>query len=128
MTESENSHVSELEEDTLYRHSLREAVFILSCWVCCFVYTVTYCYLTGYQSHDPHPNSTGIAVGAIVGPLSDFNRDPSTLSMPFGLGIPDWVLYGVVIPWLVCILISFWFCLCFFSEDELGEDVAAVDR
>ena len=86
------------------------------------VYTCTYCYLRGYLSHEPHPQPTGPALGALVGPLEGFNRDPATLTTPLGLGIPDWIFYGVAIPWVVCIVITVWFCIYYFVEDDLGQD------
>ncbi len=66
-------------------------------------------------------------IGAMVGSLESLNRDPESLNMPLGLGIPDWVFYGIVIPWLGCILATFWFCLFFFVEDDLTEGSAEQD-
>jgi len=110
---------SDLEVDPVYRHSIREAVFILVVWFGCFVWTCTYCYLYGYASHEPNPTATPVAIGELVGPLESFNRDPLVLEEPFGLGIPDWVFYGVVVPWLFCIVLTFWYCFYFFTEDDL---------
>ena len=111
-----------LQEDPLYRHARREAIVILVAWACCLLYTCTYCYLHGYLSHEPHPASIETTVGEIVGPLESFNRDPATLKTPLGLGVPDWVFYGIVIPWIGCILFTFWFCLFFYVEDDLGRE------
>ena len=108
------------EDDVVYRNSRREAIVILALWTCCLVYTCTYCYLFGYLSHEPHPISTGPALGQIVGPLESFDRVPTTLATPLGLGIPDWVFYGILIPWLLCIAATFWFCLYYYAEDDLS--------
>jgi hypothetical protein len=108
--------------DPLYRNALREVAVILSAWTICLVYTVTYCYLYGYLSHEGTPESTGPDIGTLVGPLSSFNRDPGSLTTPLGLAIPDWIFYGVVLPWALCILFSFWFCLFYFKEDDLGSE------
>jgi len=105
--------------DPVYRTSLREGIMILSLWLGVFLYTVTYCYLNGYLSHEPHPNSVGPAIGSMVGSLELYDRDPDSLMMPLGLGIPDWVFYGVVIPWILAILASIAFYLFFFVEDDL---------
>ena len=48
-------------------------------------------------------------------------RDPASLTYPLGLGIPDWVFYGIALPWAVCVLLSFWYGLFYFSEDDLSE-------
>jgi hypothetical protein len=108
------------QEDPVYRSSLREAKWILGLWTCCFFYTITYCYLNGYMSHPPLPSSTGPAVTHLAGPLESFNRDPASVSYPLGLGIPDWVFYGVALPWVICIVFSVWFCLAVFVEDDLS--------
>ena len=111
---------SELEEDPIFRNSLREARVILSAWVLCFLYTVSYCYLNGYLVHEPNPAATGPAVAHLLGPLQSFDRDPDSLTYPLGIGIPDWIFYGVVLPWMICIGFSFWYGLVLFKEDELG--------
>jgi hypothetical protein len=109
-------------EDTIYRHTLREAKIILILWSVALVYTCTYCYLNGYESHPSDPSATGPAVSSWFGPLESFDRDPTLLTTPLGLGIPDWVFYGVVLPWLACIVATFWFCLFVYHEDELGNE------
>lgn len=111
---------SQFTEDPLYRHSLREAAFILSLWACCLVYTVGYCYLYGYLTHEPATNSTGPGIDQWVGPLTSFNRDPESITYPLGLGIPDWVFYGVVLPWCVCVAATFWYLRYFFADDDLS--------
>jgi hypothetical protein len=109
--------------DLLYKNALREVAVILSAWTVCLVYTVTYCYLYGYLSHEGTPESMGPDIGTLVGPLSSFNRDPESLTTPLGLAVPDWIFYGVVLPWVLCILFSLWFCLFYFREDDLGSEV-----
>ena len=130
MAETDESAKAGWVEDPIYRHSLREARFILGLWTCCFFYTVSYCYLNGYLSHEPSPGSTGPAIASWFGPLEAFNRDPDSVTYPLGLGIPDWVFYGVALPWVVCIVLSFWYGLFMFAEDDLSEgemqdDIAA---
>lgn len=98
----------------------REAIWILTLWALCCIYTCTYCYLFGYLSHEHLANSTGMDVAEMVGPLESFNRDPETLTIPFGLGFPDWVFWGIVVPWVVCVVLSIYFCQFIFTEDELG--------
>jgi hypothetical protein len=122
-TNSENhTAASQLVEDPVFLNSLREAKLIISIWAVAMLYTCSYCYLYGYQSHPSDPAAIGPAVSSWVGPLKSFDRDPTTLTTPFGLGIPDWVFYGVAAPWLVCLLATFGFCLFIFKEDDLGNE------
>jgi len=110
---------SDLVEDPIYLHTRREAKIILSMWLIAMIYTCTYCYLFGYSTHPSDPAATGPAVSSLVGPLESFDRQPDSITTPLGLGIPDWVFYGVALPWLVCILVSIVFCLTIFKEDDL---------
>ncbi len=110
------------QEDPIYRNSLREARMILILWACCMVYTVAYCYLFGFMSHEPLPTATGPAIGELVGPLEAFNRDPDSVTYPLGLGIPDWIFYGVALPWVVCTVLSFVYGLFIFAEDDLSDE------
>ncbi len=115
-------------DDPIYHNALREAKFITFLWTCCFFYTVIYCYLYGYLTHESLPSSTGPAVGQVVGLLESFNRDPQSVSYPLGLGIPDWVFYGVVLPWGVCVVISVWYCLVMFVEDDLSDSAGETEE
>ena len=38
------------------------------------------------------------------------------------LGMPDWVFWGVVFPWAVCLVFSWWFCFVYMADDDLGRD------
>ena len=38
------------------------------------------------------------------------------------LGFPDWVFWGVVVPWGVCLTYSVWFCFVTMADDDLGQD------
>jgi len=118
----EYAAASQLVEDPVFRNSLREAKIIISIWALAMVYTCTYCYLNGYESHPSDPAAIGPAVSSWFGPLKSYDRDPARLTTPLGLGIPDWVFYGVVTPWIVCLLATFVFCLFVFKEDDLGDD------
>ena len=108
-----------LPEDLVLTHSRREAYFIILLWLACLLYSVSYCYLYGYVSHEPLTNATGPSIGSFFGESARFDRDPGTISTPLGLGIPDWVLYGVALPWIICLLFSVYYCCFFFAEDDL---------
>ncbi len=106
-------------EDLVLRHSRREASFIILLWLACLLYSVSYCYLYGYVSHEPLPDATGPSIGGLFGEASRFGRDPGSIDTPLGLGIPDWVLFGVALPWIISLLFCFWYCCFFFAEDDL---------
>lgn len=112
---------------TVLRNARREATMIMTLWLGCMIYTGVFCYTHGYLNHAPHAAPTGPSLGEIVGPLEQYNREPDTLIFPFSLGIPDWVFWGVVVPWLFCIVVTFWFCLVFFTEDDLCDDSGSPD-
>lgn len=111
-------------EDPIMRRCRREAILILSVWFLCFAWSATYCYLNGYLSHEPRPASkvTGPDIAKVVGPLKSFDRKPDSLTFPLGLGIPDWVFYGIVMPWVFCVVFSLVFCQFIFAEDDLRGD------
>ncbi len=79
-----------------YYHARRETVVILSVWFLALVYVVTYCYL--------------------------FGKAPQEGPIKLVWGIPSWVFWGVVIPWLVCDVITVWFSLWYMADDDLGPD------
>jgi len=108
--------------DPLLKNASREARLILFFWLVSGVVTIAVCYFFGYLSHEPDINSTGPDLVHLLGPFTEFDRRPDTFSTPLGLGIPDWIFYGVAVPWIACIVLTFWFCLRYFTEDDLGID------
>lgn len=52
--------------------------------------------------------------------LQGYNRDPADLVLI--AGIPDWVFWNIIVPWMLCLGFSVWFCFCFMADDDLGED------
>jgi fatty acid desaturase len=83
--------------DPTYLHARREALFVVGLWALCLLWAVPYCYFTGY-------------------PGPDF--DPAQLQTVWG--IPRWVFFGVVVPWLVADVVTAWFCFRFMQYDDLG--------
>ncbi len=110
---------SDLSEDPVLKHSRREAYFIILLWLACLLYSVSYCYLYGYVSHESLPNAIGPSIVSLFGDAARLDRDPDTIGTPLGLGIPDWVLFGVALPWIISLLLSFYYCCFFFAEDDL---------
>jgi len=78
------------------RHARREAIFVTVFWCVAAAYTIGYCSAYGYGR--------------------------SAKDMRFIFGIPDWVFWGVVVPWAVCLAIGCWFSWFYMADDELGEE------
>lgn len=91
-----------MSDDPVLRSARREALAVLVTWVAALSYTVTYCYLNGY------------------------GRELQSLT--FVLGFPDWIFWGIIAPWSVCFVLSFWFSYVFMTDAELGEEPDDVDR
>ena len=45
------------------------------------------------------------------------DRDPKSLT--FILGFPDWIFWGIVVPWAVCTVVSGLFAFCFMKDEDL---------
>lgn len=84
-------------DDTVLRSAKREALVVLAIWLVAMTYTVGYCDLEGYH------------------------RPPESLR--FVLGFPDWIFWGIVVPWVVCVLVSFYFGATFMRDEDLGEEL-----
>jgi hypothetical protein len=81
-------------EDPVLRSARREAAATLIAWACALSYTVIYCSLYGYGRS-----------------LDDLH---------FVLGFPDWVFWGIVAPWGVCMVLCYWFSYVFMTDEDLG--------
>jgi len=84
--------------DPLLKSSLREALICGVVWVIATTYSVGYSSLYGYHR-----------------PIE---------SLTYVLGLPDWIFWGVIVPWLACTLFSAWFCLFYMTDETLGEETA----
>lgn len=89
--------MTEPAEDRVLKSARREAIVVFVTWVCALGYTVTYCYLNGYNR-----------------PVED---------LKYVLGFPDWVFWGIVAPWGVCAVVSWWFAYRFMQDEDLGEEL-----
>jgi len=87
--------------DPLFRSARREALIALVTWGAAVAYTVTYCQRFGYD------------------------RDLESLT--FVLWFPDWIFWGIVVPWLACIAFSVWFAFGMMRDEDLGSNDAGVD-
>lgn len=88
-------------EDPVVQSARREALVVLVVWLLAMSYTVGYSYLYGYGR--------------------------SVDDLQFVLGFPDWVFWGVVVPWLVCLAISWVFSYVLMRDEDLGEDPADAE-
>ncbi len=95
------SHESDY--DPVYLHSRREALIIFGVWVAAFCWSVPYCYLNGYPPR----------------------VDPDTFATVWGM--PAWVFWGIVVPWLVADLVTIWICFFYIADDDLGEAHEGAD-
>ena len=71
-------------EDPLLRSARREAIVVTLFGIVALVYTITYCSMFG------------------------FNRPIESITFIFGF--PDWVFWGILVPWGMCTIVA-----CFFS-------------
>ncbi len=92
------SQHEDYELDPVYTNAKREAKFILSCFAVFAVYTLSTCYGLGW-----HPDRT-------------VDPEPSML-----LGIPSWVFWGILIPWLFATVVTGWFCFRFMRDDAITD-------
>jgi Protein of unknown function (DUF997) len=83
--------------DPVLKSARREALCVLGAWIAAMCYTIPYCYVYGY------------------------NRQLEDLK--FVLGFPDWIFWGVLVPWGTCIVFSFWFGATFMRDEDLGEEL-----
>ena len=88
--------------DPVFVNSRREALIILILYAAALVYTVTYCYLFGY------------------------NRPVESIVTYWG--IPDWVLWGILAPWTVCTIFTTWFVFAYMVDDDLGQEPTHHDE
>src|SRR5690348_9591942 len=92
----------ETTDDPVLQSSRREAITVFATLLCAMSYTVIYCHAYGYGRE-----------------LSD---------LKFVLGFPDWIFWGIVTPWAVCIAFSFAFGAVFMRDEDLGEDMESSDE
>lgn len=87
--------------DPTYRNARREAWIILAVWAASTIYCCAYSYFFGYQR-----------AGQTLG-VEDIR--------PI-LGMPSWVVWGVMAPWAACTVFTVWFAGFYMQDDDLGVD------
>lgn len=88
-------------EDPVVTSSRREAIWTTLLWAAALAYSVGYCYMHGYNR-----------------PL-----DRELTGMKFYFGWPDWIFFGIVVPWLVCVVISTLFAFLYMRDGKLADDL-----
>lgn len=88
-------------EDPVLTSARREAIIVFATWVIAMAYTVIYCY--------------GHAYGRMAEDLK------------YVYGFPDWVFWGIVVPWGLCIAFSWIFASIWMRDEDLGEDPPGTD-
>ena len=87
--------------DPVLENARREGVVIGLVWLAATVYSCGYSYLFGYSRPDR--------------PLGPGDVHPV-------FGMPSWFFWGVIIPWGICTLFTFWFAGFVMTDDDLGDD------
>lgn len=88
-------------EDPVVTNGRREALLTFIVWLAALAYTVGYCYLFGYGR--------------------------SADSLKFVLWFPDWVFWGIVVPWLACVVITSYFAFRIMGDEPLGPETPTAD-
>ncbi len=81
-------------DDPVLVHARKEALVAFLAWVAAGVYTIGYCTIAGYD------------------------LDGARLTTIWG--VPSWVVWGILAPWIAAICFSVWFSLWFIKDEDLG--------
>jgi magnesium-transporting ATPase (P-type) len=85
----------------ILQSSRREALVVASLWLVAGVWSVSYCWLNGY------------------------GNTPDKVQ--FTLGFPSWVFWGVVLPWVLCALLSLVIANLIMTDADLGTEPGDED-
>ena len=96
MEPSSNSSSEEFELDPVFLNSRREAYVIFGVWFLCMIWAVPVSYMMGY------------------------GREIVPGNVPTVFGMPTWIFWGIVCPWLAADVFTTWLCFRFIKNDDLG--------
>ena len=82
--------------NTLFRRARWEALLTALMWCAAAAYTIGYCSWFGYPG--------------------------SFDELRFVFGFPNWVFWGIVVPWCVCVVVGCLFSFCVMKDDDLGTE------
>ena len=98
------------------RNARRESLFVAVIVVFALVWTLGYCAIRGYH-HSPESwlVSSGLSL------------DRTAESLTTYVGIPDWVFFGIVVPWSLCTVATIVLSLRGMADDDLGIEHEGAD-
>jgi hypothetical protein len=105
-----------LDIDPGFRRTRRESLFLVIPWICCCLWSVTYCYLFGYIQHSRVDGQ----ITAFLPDLSRFDQSAQPVLDPLGWGMPSWAFWGLFVPWMLAILFSIVYSLVIMND--AGDD------
>ena len=88
--------------EPIFLNARREALVTIAVWIIGLAWTVGCCSLTGY--------------------------DVPADEMKVTFGMPNWIFWGVLVPWVLIILFTIWFGLLYIAEDELVQGQHEPER
>ena len=74
---------------------------VVAVWLVAAIWSIGYCYTHGY----------------VGGP-----SQPAVRDIRFIYGFPDWIFWGVIVPWVLCALVSLVISLFVMRDEDLGVD------
>ncbi|MGE0756632.1 MAG: hypothetical protein AB7F89_07730 [Pirellulaceae bacterium] len=83
-------------EDPLLVRARREALCVGVIWLAAMTYTVGCAAWLGYPADSSAP-------------------------VRLVLGFPDWVFWGIVVPWVACVVGGVWFSYGYMSNDDVAD-------
>ncbi len=86
----------------VFLNARREALVTMSVWTAGLAWTLCYCWFTGY--------------------------DIPAEQMKVTFGMPSWIFWGILAPWILIILFTIWFGLFYITDDELGQGQQESER
>lgn len=93
--------MTNLREDPLVRSARREALIVLAILAAAMAWTLGYCSQHAYSG------------------------DPEDIELIFGF--PSWLVWGVLVPWITCSVVSIAFAFGVMADDPLGEAAESWD-
>lgn len=94
----------------LLRHAYQELAVCGVVWIVAMIWTLGVYVLIGYRHAPDHWLVT-----------SGWARSPDA-PVPIVLGMPEWVAYGVVLPWVTISIFTVLYALFWMHDDDLGDD------
>ena len=91
-----------IQYDPVLLHARRESLVILGCFCVFLAWTAGWCYLNGYN------RPTGSEISKV-------------------LGMPSWVFWGVLVPWISADVFIMWYTFFFMADDPLDDSEKKIN-